>query len=499
MNFLDKAIEVFSPQWAFERAQYKLGINQLRNYDAAQNDRLNSDWVTANGSGEQVDKPYRDLIRKRAQALERNSDLAEGIVSAIERNVIGEGIKPQAKVRTKSGKEFDEKTNKTIEKLWKSWVKPQNCDVTGQSDFYELQAMALRRMYYDGESFFYKTSDKSQRIPFQLQMMEQEQMGSNSTEYQGNAIQSGVEVTKTLKPIAYWFYHIDPFGFQTFEPYRILSKNMIHLFKKRRATQIRGISELARVMSKIHDTDQYLDAEMAAVRAAACFAAFVESDDGGKPGRTGTDSKGKSISELRPGIIQHLRPGQTVKFAEPKRNAGTAKDYVEMQSRRASAGTGISYDVVTRDIKGNFSAARQNMLEDRKTFKPLQTFIIKHFCQPVWEEFITSCVMAGLINAPDFFSDRERYFDVTWITPGWTWIDPLKEVNASVVQLKSGITTLAEVCGTQGKDWQEVLEQRALEQAYAKKLGLDLEVDFIDNSLIDPSLFDKEEEDDNTK
>lgn len=498
MNMLDKAISYISPQWAFERAQYKLGINQLRNYDAAQNDRLNNDWVTANGSGEQVDKPYRDLIRKRAQALERNSDLAEGIVSAIERNVVGKGIKPQAKVRTKSGRELDEKTNKLIEKLWKSWAKPENCDATGQNDFYELQAMAIRRMYYDGESFFNKTTDKSQRIPFQLQMMEPEQMGSNSTEYQGNAIQSGVELTKTLKPVAYWFYHIDPFGFQTFEPYRIENNNMIHLFKKRRPTQIRGVSELARVMSKIHDTDSYLDAEMAAVRAAACFAAFVETDDGKTVGRTSTDSQGKQLNELRPGIVQYLRPGQKVSFAEPKRNAGTTKDYVEIQSRRASAGTGVSYDVVTRDIKGNFSAARQNMLEDRKTFEPLQEFLIKHFCQPVWEEFITSCVMAGLIPVPDFFSDPERYFDVAWITPGWTWIDPKKEVDASVIELKAGITTLAEVCGTQGKDWQEVLEQRALEQAYAKELGLDLEVDFVESSQ-NYSSYNEGENNDSTK
>ncbi|AIF52009.1 phage portal protein [Pelosinus sp. UFO1] len=488
MSFIEKAIELVSPSWALKRAWAKAGINEVRNYDAARTDRLGNDWITVDGTAEQIDRHQRDIIRKRARNLERNSDLAEGVASALDRNVVGTGIKPQPKVRKKSG-ELDVKTNKTLETLWKIWAKPQNCDITGQSDFYELQSLAIRRWCYDGEAFFNKTSEKA-KIPFQLQMMEPDRVGSMNLSYMDNAILSGVEVKDTLRPVAYWFYHIDPQGFQTYEPYRIEAKNMIHLWKKKQATQVRGISELARVMQRIHNIDEYLDAEMIAARVAACFAAFVETDDGQTTGRTMTNDKGQKLDNLTPGIVQYLRPGQKMTFAEPKRNAGTAREYVEIQSRKTAAGVGLSADVVTRKIDGNFSAARQNLLEDRKTFIPIQRFLITHFCQPVWEEFITACVLAGLINAPDFFSDQERYFDCVWVTPGWTWIDPLKEVNASKEELKAGITTLAEVCGTQGKDWQEVLEQAATEKAMAEELGLELDIYIQDQQPLDPSLFE---------
>ena len=163
-------------------------------------------------------------------------------------------------------------------------------------------------------------------------------------------------------------------------------------------------------------------------------------------------------------------------FASPDRNAGSAKEYVELQSRRVAMGSGLSYDVVTRNVTGTYSSARQNLLEDRKTYGPLQQFFIDHLCQPVWEEFVEWLVLTGKIKAADFYSDKERYFEVKWLVPGNQWIDPLKEVNANKEALKAGITTLSEVCGQNGNDWEENLEQLADELTQAKEKGLNLDI-----------------------
>ena len=63
-------------------------------------------------------------------------------------------------------------------------------------------------------------------------------------------------------------------------------------------------------------------------------------------------------------------------------------------------------------------------------------------------------------------------YENKWMTEGMPWIDPLKEAQADDVQLQNCTTTLQEVCARNGKDWQEVLDQREREYKELKKRGL---------------------------
>ena len=59
-----------------------------------------------------------------------------------------------------------------------------------------------------------------------------------------------------------------------------------------------------------------------------------------------------------------------------------------------------------------------------------------------------------------------------WIAPGWSWVDPLKEVKASKEAIAGNISSLADEAAGQGKDWEEILEQRAREEQKRKELDL---------------------------
>lgn len=100
-----------------------------------------------------ADKTQRDLIKARPRCLKRNSNIANAAMGGIVRNVVGVGIKPQ-------GRTPSEDLNQEIEALWAEWTKPDNCDVTGQQSFYEMESMLLRRQNYDGEIFVKKVFDR---------------------------------------------------------------------------------------------------------------------------------------------------------------------------------------------------------------------------------------------------------------------------------------------------------------------------------------------------
>ena len=467
MNIIDKVIGLVSPRRAYERKTYR---DALRHYDAASMDRLSSDWQPAYGTAEQLATGSRDIIRGRARAAEMNSDLAESAVIALLRNVIGAGIVPQAKVRNRSGK-LSSELNKKIEKAWAKWAEPENADIRGISSFYELQEMALRRMVYDGEILVNKTSQGAY-LPLSIQLIEAENIGAVSITHGKNNIINGVEVTEHGRPVAYHVSQTDPMGLRSFDTVRLTTEQAFLLFKPKRPSQIRGVSLLALVLRRIHDIDEYMDADLIAARVAACFSVFVTSQNSGRQAALlPRDKKGRPNITMAPGMVRHLSPGESIEFADPKRNAGTASEYSATQTRRIASGLGMSADIVARNISGNFSAARQNLLEDQKTFRQVQKFVIRHFCMPIWKAFIDALYLAGELPS-DYLANKDKYQEVAWLAPGWSWIDPVKEVNANKEAIKSGLTTLEDVCAASGRDWEEVLEQRKLEQDKAKELGV---------------------------
>lgn len=481
MNIIDKIIGWVSPQRAYERQAYR---DALRQYDAASMDRLSSDWQPAYGTAEQLATGSRDIIRGRARAAEMNSDLAESAVIALLRNVIGTGIIPQAKVRNRNGK-LNNDLNKKIEKAWAKWAEPENADIRGISNFYELQEMALRRMVYDGEILVNKTSQGSY-LPLSIQLIEAENIGAVSITNGKNNIINGVEVTEHGRPVAYHVSQTDPMGLRSFDTVRLSTDQAFLLFKPKRPSQIRGISLLALVLRRIHDIDEYMDADLIAARVAACFSVFVTSQNSARQSAIlPRDKKGRPNITMAPGMVRHLSPGESIEFADPKRNAGTASEYSATQTRRIASGLGMSADIVARNISGNFSAARQNLLEDQKTFRQVQKFIITHFCMPIWKAFIDALYLAGELPS-DYLANKDKYQEVAWLAPGWSWIDPVKEVNANKEAIKSGLTTLEDVCASSGRDWEEVLEQRKLEQDRAKELGVLLDYSSELQPLMDP-------------
>ena len=135
IKILERAIAAVSPQWACNRAFY---AESLRAYEAGEVTRFNDGWVPVNGDSENTDKVQRDLIKARARYLEGNSDIAGAAVGGIVRNVVGTGIKPQARTG-------NDELYKKIEKLWREWTRAENCDVSGQQTFEVMQAMLLRR------------------------------------------------------------------------------------------------------------------------------------------------------------------------------------------------------------------------------------------------------------------------------------------------------------------------------------------------------------------
>jgi lambda family phage portal protein len=254
---------------------------------------------------------------------------------------------------------------------------------------------------------------------------------------------------------------------------------MIHLFSPLAPGQVRGVSWLAPVLLRLHDIDQYEDGQLMRQKVASLFAGFIQRDRGDDPVIAGTeqDEDGDLVAGMQPGVLQYLNPGEEIKFSEPAQ-VGDSVPFIELQLRSIAAGLGVPEYLLTGDLSNvNYSSIRAGMVEFRRRIEMLQYGTVIHqFCQPIWERFVTSAVLSGAIDAPDFEAKFADYIAVEWYPPAREWVDPLKDAEADALAVAAGFKSRRQVVTERGYDIERMDAEIAADKEREKSLGLDFNV-----------------------
>ncbi len=473
MNWLDGVISFISPERGTKREAWRKSLEELRNYDAGSNDRLNAGWRAINQSAEITDRYSRDNVRARARDLERNSDMMNSVIGAYKRNVIGGGYTLQVKTK-------DEETNEIIEKAWKRWCKKQNCDVSGTQSFNQMIRMAVERKKVDGGILFLKRYTDDGMVPFKLQVIEVDELDSSHMipKKSGNKVIGGIEFNSYNRPVGYWIRQYSLDGFEIMDPVYIEAKDVIFYFTKKRPSQVREMSDMSPTITRIRDSNEFMTAVSVKERIAACLSVFIKKAiPGSGLGRTGTAPQSKTEYEgktLSPGMIKELNAGDEVQVVNPAGQGADATSYIKLQQRLIGAGQGISYEATSRDMsESNYSSARQGMIEDELTYGE-EVELLMEIMDEIFETFVISGYLNGLFNLPDFWNKKYEYLEHEWIKAPKKWIDPLKEANANRIALNTGQKTFKQIAAENGRDWKEQIDEIYEVLKYGKTKGIEM-------------------------
>jgi len=490
---LDRIIGVFSPQAAVRRTQQRRALERM--YSGAEANRLTNNKKPKNQSADsELLGPFgADSLRAWSRQLVRDNAYAWGVVDTIVSSVVGCGITAQSQVETPEGTDVED-VNDIRDKVWQEWC--EVADVNGRLNFYEIQQLAQREMVEAGEVLIHivKTPSNKYRgiyrpVPLALELIECDRLASDRDTYKinrtgGNKIIRGVELDDLGKPLAYWIYPEHPNGPYATRamPERIDASEIIHLYRVDRIGQSRGVSWFAPVLSWLRDLGVYVDNEIQASAVASCFGVAITTN-----GRAGsglmpstdeetTDTNGNSFEYLEPAMVVRLQPGESVESINPGRPNSASEPWINLMLRGISVGTGLSYEVVSRNYSGtSYSSSRTSMLEDRRRFRRWQKYLVQHMCQPIWDAFCDQAATAGVDGFPsmtDILDDRRTSTAVEWQTPAWEWVDPQSEQAASDAALNSFQSTYQDELGQRGKSWRNVFYQRAKEEKLKRQLGL---------------------------
>ena len=490
---LDRLIGVFSPSSAVKRTQQRRTLNRM--FAGAEASRLTNNKKPKNQSADsELLGPFgADSLRAWSRSLVRDNAYAWGVVDTIVSSVVGCGITAQSQIETPEGSDIED-VNDVRDRIWNEWC--EVCDVNGRLSFSEIQALAQREIVEAGEVLIHLVNTPSEKyrgiyrpVPLALELIEADRLASDRDTYKihskdGNKVIRGVELDDLGKPLAYWIYPEHPNGPYATRviPERIDAKDILHLYRVDRIGQSRGVSWFAPVMSWLRDLGVYVDNEIQASAVASCFGVAITTN-----GRSGTglmpstddetsDERGNQFEYLEPAMVVRLQPGESVESINPGRPNSASEPWINLMLRGISVGTGLSYEVVSRNYSGtSYSSSRTSMLEDRRRFRRWQKYLVSHLCNPIWDRFNEQASTAGTDGFPsmsDILADRRGATAVEWQTPAWEWVDPQSEQAASDAALTSFQSTYQDELGQRGKHWKNVFYQRAKEEKLKRQLGL---------------------------
>jgi lambda family phage portal protein len=447
-----------------------------RSFTASSSSRLNADWITSPLSADAAMRGSLGAIRSRTRDLERNNEWWRGFLRTLENNVVGEmGISLQLRVKDPGTGKLDEVANDKLETAWWQWGRKGKCTLCKRHTWRDFQRIVIRAIARDGEIVIRKV-----RTPqgLRLQIIEADILDTdaNFIASNGNEVRFGVETDADGAVVAYHLLGRHPgdsdFGHRQNKKVVVTAADIIHLFLTERPGQSRGLPWLVASMQGLKMLDGYAEAELVAARTgAAKMGFFTKKTPEGWDGAI--DDDGNLSMDASPGTIEELPQGVEFKeWSTDHPNSGYG-DFVKSRLRGVATSLGISYNSLASDLEGvNYSSIRAGLLEEREVWKALQRFLIEHLCENVFEEWLQLELLSGRLGLP--FEKMWKFNVPEFQGRRWAWVDPKKDMEANILGIRSGQTSLRKVIAESGGDIYDVLSSQKADNELAASLGVTL-------------------------
>lgn len=497
-NLFDKVVRYVNPVQANRRLHARIIGAIAGGYIGARRDRrATSEWTTRSGDADADTLFDLPTLRDRSRDLERNNPLAGGAINTNCTNIVGTGIKLQARIDRDALGMTEEEADaweSNVEREWRLFAESKDCDVERTLNLYSQQELILRSCLVSGDVFVLLPHIERNGNPYglKIQVVEADRVSNKDNIADSDMLSGGVEKDKNGAPVAYHIRDDHPGKMHgSFKgTWRVIlafgqktgRRNVLHLFRKLRPGQTRGIPYLAPVIEPLKQLGNYTESELMASVISSMFTVFIKSDLGETDfapmmptAETGAKSSDEDI-KLASGAIVGLAPGESIETANPGRPNAAFDPFIMAILRQVGVGLELPFEILIKHFTASYSAARAALLEAWKFFLSRRAWLSAEFCQMVYEAWMEEAVAIGRISAPGFFRDpiiRAAYLGSEWIGPAKGMINETDEVGAANERVNMGISTLAEeTAQLTGGDWERKHRQRTKEQRMRVEAGL---------------------------
>jgi lambda family phage portal protein len=441
-------------------------------FDAAQTPpEMRRHWANADHlSPNAATSPMvRAIIRSRSRYEHENNGYAKGVVSTLTNFVIGTG--PRLQVRT-----GDRQVNREIERKFARW-----CRAIGFARKLRL-AFRTRTVAGDGIGVLVTNPRVRAKVKLDLRIVEPEQVTTPVSRWRpdDDGLVDGIEFDRWGNPARYYVLRRHPGDAPSLGisdgTYDVLSADsVVHLFHEDRPGQRRGIPLLTPSLTLYAMLRRYTLAVLGTAEQAALPSGVIYSEAGAD---IGEDDEIEPMDEIELernmflGMPRGWKIGQ-LKAEQPTDTYGGFKREIVAESGRAMD---MPRNLAAADSSDyNYASGRLDHQAFRKAVDVDHQDIEEMACDPIFEAWAREAVLVMdylSLPARTALADIDETPEHEWIWDAGEHVDPQKEAKAQTERLKNRTTNLQREWSRQGVDWEEAVEQIALEHQTLKGLGL---------------------------
>jgi lambda family phage portal protein len=449
----------------------------------------------------------------------RNTGMMQGAVSIHRDSIVGSQFRLNAKPDYKIlglDEVWADEFQMEVESLYTLYAESNDnwLDASRMNTLTGLVRMAIGGFFLGGEVLSTMEWMSARNRPYRtaVQMVDPDRLSNPNDMSDTEFLRRGVERNSYGAPEAYHFRMAHPTDYamsnKLYQWKRVPARKpwgrpmVIHIIEQMRPDQTRGVAEMVSVLKEMRMTKKFHDITLQNAVANATFAAAIESElppdvafqsigvgDNESP-MNYADTMLQAIAEYQMGArnlnidgvkIPHLYPNTKLKMMPAGSIGGVGEGFEQSLLRYVSAGLGLSYEQFSRDYtQTNYSSARASMNETWKYMQSRKKTVADRFANIIYaawlEEAINNKTITSMpANPPSFYEglNKDAYAKCTWIGASRGQVDEMKETQAAVLRIASGLSTLEIECAGLGKDYREVLAQLIREKKLKDAAGLE--------------------------
>lgn len=483
-------------------------------------------WQPHMGSPDQIINRVKTLADARSRDMMNNDGFSRGAIAIAKDSIVGGHYRlnatPVLKVLQALGVgTFDEtwatEFQEMVEARFDLIAESEACwlDAAGVNTFTDMIRLAVGSSMIGGEvtaTAEWLSRDSSRPLKTAIQMISPSRISNPNNAPDDRYLRRGVLRDARGKPQGYYIRKAHP-G----EQYDLTSnewvyvpaqkpwgrRQVIHIYEQMEPDQTRGVGDIVSVLKNMRIFKQFDELTLQQAVINASYASAIESDlppdavFGMMGGNTGEenfmDALGGYMSFLTTyfGAAQNvavdgakmpvLPPGTKLVAKNIGTPGGIGSDFGEGLLRHTAAGLGISGEEYMNNFtKTNLSGLRAAANYTNKRMKARKKTFADRLANMVYALVLEEEIGSGNVPLPvgvgreAFYLPlaKEAFCRANWIGAGHGQLDELKETQAAILRIKSGISTYEIESAKMGHDFREVFKQRAREEGIISDLGL---------------------------
>lgn len=492
-------------------------------------------WTPPMVSPDRAINPGKRLADARGKDMTLNDGYTQGAVRIQKDSIVGASYRLNAKpdyrvicgTDAKWAQDWAEDFSAVAEARFNLASESEDgwFDASGQLTFTGMLRLWVGSYCYTGEiigTADYLDSDPTRPFKTAIQMIAPDRLCNRDglpdgyDPRSGAKLSRGVEMDRRNRPLRFHIrrgYEMD-WDVRDFDKWDIVEarlpwgrRQVIFVRDPAMIDQTRGISEMVAALAHSNMTKTYSELILQRAVVEASYAAAVESEmpsadviaamgGNGEDGFTNAigqymtmlqDFLGASENIAVDGVkIPHFFPGTKMNVQPLTSTAGIGSDFEDSLIRKLAATFGVGFSEMSRNFsKFNYSGIKAEMALIERTMNAKKKFGADRAATQVYQLWVEEEIASGNLPLPpgrnrtDFYRPlmKDAYTKCAWIASGRGQVDELKETQAAMLRIKSGLSTYEIEAAKLGVDWRELAAQRSKEEKVFVDLNLPFSLD----------------------